>query len=376
MNRVRYWQYGGPVIVLSVATVFGFGLTWLPEPYASRDFTNLGMIYLVATVFSAANWGLVPSIITAIGGFLLYHTIFREPTNVFGFNDPNEFINLMVFAATSLGAVLIGTRFRHKLEKERLEYALQKERREREREELRASLLASVTHDLKTPLASVIGSLSSLRHVTSLNQKARQTLIVTAHEEAQRLNDFISNILNLTRLESGTIELDQGWHHPTAVVYRVLKQMRHRTWDRKIFVNEPAEPVQFFFDSHLIEQVIQNLVDNAVKYGDFTAPITINIAMQGEQGIISVTNAGPGIPKESREHIFDKFYRVGKRDSSSAGTGLGLSICRTIMTMHQGAIILSEPLPDSKNPGTCFTLIFPAARRTEESAAAEILRYA
>lgn len=170
-----YSHYWGPIAVLAVVTGLGWFLSHLPAPYTSQNFANIAMIYLLATVLSAVSWGLAQSLATAIGGFLLYHTLFNTTQN--GINAPHEFISLLVFVSASFVAVLVGSRSRQKLEKERLQNALQKEQRQKEHEELRSALLASVTHDLKTPLASVIGSLSSVRHVASLNDAAREQLI-------------------------------------------------------------------------------------------------------------------------------------------------------------------------------------------------------
>lgn len=368
MSNRFYSRYWGPIVVLAIATGLGWFLLHLPDPYTSQDFTNIAMIYLVATVFSAVSWGLVQSLATAFGGFLLYHILFNTTDNILGLDTPHSIISLLVFIAASLIAALFGSRTRQKLEKERLQNALHKERKEKEHEELRSALLASVTHDLKTPLASVIGSLSSIRHVGSLDDEARTKLIITAHEEAIRLNDFISNILNMTKLESGSIEPEQDWHYPVAIIRRVMKILQARIGRRKVIINEPPYDTQFYLDSQLTEHAIQNLLDNAVKYGAQDIPITIDISIDNNQGVITITNGGDGIPEECRNNIFNKFYRPSKRDSSVAGTGLGLAICHAIMQMHNGNIVFSEAFPDKEEPGTCFTLAFPKGRRVPATA--------
>lgn len=361
------WRIVGPALALSTATLLGYGLLLLPEPYTSNGLQNIGMIYLAAVVFSAARWGFLPSLAAAFGGFLLYHTLFGKAASGLWPIKPHELINLLIFLSATLISALICSRSQHTLEKERLKSALHKERSKKEQGELRSALLASVTHDLKTPLASVIGSLSSIRYVPSLDEQARGKLIVTAHEEAVRLNDFITNILNMTKLEAGPVVADKGWHQPVAIVQRVLKRLRTRTHDHDIVINEPSVPIQFYVDSHLVEQVIQNLLDNAIKYAPKNTPITIDVSEDNHLGIIAFTNHGPGIAEKNRGKIFDKFHRAVKRDSAIAGTGLGLAICDAIMKIHQGSIGVAHAFSDDRMPGVCFKLAFPKIRTIPES---------
>jgi len=360
---INYW---GSLLTLAIATLCGYLLMSLPESYTSQNFINIGMIYLVATVFTSVNWGIVQSLITAIGGFFLYNILFRFPNNSIELSQAHEFINLLVFISASFMAAFIGSSSRQKLEKEKLENELQKERRNLEREELRSSLLASITHDLKTPLASVIGSLSSVRQVKALDDSARDILIFTAYEEAVRLNDFISNILNMTKIESGKVEIDNEWCNPIYIVNRVLKRISSRVAEKRIRVNEPKKPVQFYFDSLLVEQALQNLVENAIKYGKKDSKITIDILSRDNKGLIKVSNQGKSIAKEDVNKIFDKFHRSKKQDSSIAGTGLGLSICKAIMDIHNGEIEVSEAYPKLKSKGACFTLVFPQTKEVKK----------
>jgi len=353
---INYW---GAFFALTIATLCGYILISLPDSYTSPNFINIGMIYLVATVFSAVNWGIIQSLIAAIGGFFLYNILFRFPNNSIELNEAYELINLLVFISASFVAAFIGSHSRQKLEREKLENELQKERRNLEREELRSSLLASITHDLKTPLSSVIGSLSSVRQVKSLDNAAREILIFTAYEEAVRLNDFISNILNMTKLESGKVETDNEWCNPIYIINRVTKRVSSRLAGRVIKVNEPKKPVHFYLDTLLVEQAIQNLIENAIKYSKENSKITIDVGYKDDKGLIKVSNQGEPIAIEDIDKIFDKFHRSKKQDSSIAGTGLGLSICKAIMDIHSGEIELSEAYPKLKSKGVCFSLIFP-----------------
>lgn len=245
----------------------------------------------------------------------------------------------------------------------RLSRTLNSERNKKEQEALRSALLASVTHDLKTPLASVIGSLSSLRHMDALDENSRQKLLITAHEEAKRLDNFISNILHMTKLESGSIKLDKGWDSPVAIVHRVTKRLRDRLQHHPLDLQASDQNLQIHLDTMLVEQAIQNLLDNAVKYGAPASPIRVEIRMnENGKGVLSVSNEGTSIPKSNQRKIFDKFYRASKGDKITAGTGLGLAICQAIMDIHKGSITVSEATPGAEQPGAVFTLTFPEAR--------------
>ncbi len=358
-----------PLIVLGLATLLALALSLLPDAYRADNQANIAMIYLVATVFSAVNWGIWHSLLTALCGIALYQVVFLASARQAFMFTPYEWITAAIFIAASVIAARIGMKTRAQIEKERLENALHAERSQKEREELRAALLASVTHDLKTPLASVIGSLSSIRHLPSLNESARQELIVTAHEEAKRLDGFIHNILEMTKIEAGTIDVEKDWHYPAALVQRVTRRLQYFLQDRQVKVTVHDEDVQLYIDNHLIEQVIQNLIDNAAKYGAPGTAIEVDIWKKPDQGCIAVSNHGPGIPQDLKRKIFDKFYRTSKRDHAVAGTGLGLSICQAIMQMHGGSIDVSEAYPGDDMPGTRFTLCFPDAHKQLEQAA-------
>lgn len=240
---------------------------------------------------------------------------------------------------------------------ERIEQAVKNE----DREKLRADLLSAVSHDLKTPLASIIGSLTAMEHMKdSLDEGAIEVLRRTAIEEAERLNQFISNILDMTRIESGGVELNKRLHDPDKIVEKVLKYLRHRTKNHQIEHNKNEKNIKINVDSLMLEQVLQNLIDNAIKYSEKDTKIAISSYEEGDSFIIEVTDEGFGIADEMKEAIFDKFERIKLADKTIAGTGLGLAICKSIMD-HMGCMIKVEDNPNSTNlkkTGSVFKLIF------------------
>jgi len=205
-------------------------------------------------------------------------------------------------------------------------------------EKLQTALLNSISHDLRTPLASITGVLSSLREESlTLNQEARDSLLETAHGEAERLNRLVGNLLNMTRLEAGTISLRREPCDIQDAIGSALEQLGERIAERQIKVNLPPDVSLASLDIALFEQVLVNLLDNAVKYSPTDTLIEINVLQTQNAIQIEICDRGIGIPSEDLERVFDKFYRV-QRPESVSGTGLGLAICKGIVEAHGGTI--------------------------------------
>ena len=233
-----------------------------------------------------------------------------------------------------------------------------------ETERLRSALLTSISHDLRTPLASILGSASSLKiYRGTLDVAAQDELLGTIQEEAERLNHFIANLLDMTRLESGAIVPRADLIDLSDVIGSALRRAGAVLAHHDVDVRLPASLPMVKLDPVLFEQVLFNLLDNASKY----APpgTTIRIEAQQHDGLVKldVMDEGDGIPTGDLERIFDKFYRVQAADRQRAGTGLGLAICRGFVEAMGGTITagnrtdrrgadftISLPLPDEKMP--------------------------
>jgi len=209
-----------------------------------------------------------------------------------------------------------------------------------ETERLRAALLTSISHDLRTPLASILGTVSSLRSYPERYSPAeREDLLATLQDEAERLNRFVSNLLDMTRLESGAIDLKLELIDVAEIVGSALQRAGSVLAGHGVEVNiEPHLPM-LRLDAVLFEQVLFNLLDNAAKYSPIGSRIDIRASRDGELVEIEVVDEGPGIPPADLERIFDKFYRVQAQDRRRAGTGLGLAICRGFVEALGGWII-------------------------------------
>lgn len=234
-----------------------------------------------------------------------------------------------------------------------------------EAEKLQTALLNSISHDLRTPLASITGALSSLleeEHV--LDDHVRQELLANAYEEAERLNWLVGNLLDMTRLEAGVLKIRALPVDIEDVVGVALSHLARRLGDREVIVDIPLDLPLVPADFVLLVQALTNLLDNAHKYAPAGTPITIRGRQRDRELLVQVLDRGPGIPAEEAGRIFEKFYRAegarlaqGDRFSgeSRPGTGLGLSISKGIVEAHQGHIWAEN----RKEGGAAFTIALP-----------------
>lgn len=213
------------------------------------------------------------------------------------------------------------------------------------RENLERALLNSISHDLRTPLVTVTGVLSSLKEGSAhLDDAARSELLETAFSEAERLNRFVGNLLDMTRIEAGGIKLNKELCDIQELIGCALAAIGQRAGDRHVEVNLPDDLPLVAMDLVLMTQVMVNLLDNSLKYSPANQPITITAAIKPSWLIIEVTDHGQGVSDQELSRIFDKFYRIPVPEGAG-GTGLGLSICKGIVEAH-GGTISAKNIPD------------------------------
>jgi two-component system sensor histidine kinase KdpD len=239
-----------------------------------------------------------------------------------------------------------------------------------ETERLRAALLTSISHDLRTPLASIIGTVSSLRSYADKYEPAeRDELLATLQDEAERLNRFVGNLLDMTRLESGAIDLKLDLVDIAEIVGAALQRAGNVLAHHRIEVEIAPDLPMVRLDSILFEQVLFNLLDNAAKYAPPGSRIDIRARRDGDVVAMDVTDEGPGIPPGDLDRIFDKFYRVQAQDRRRAGTGLGLAICRGFIEA-QGGHIEARNRRDRSGAVLTIHIPVPEAAEIREPAAA------
>ncbi|MEK1890665.1 MAG: sensor histidine kinase KdpD [Phyllobacterium sp.] len=231
-----------------------------------------------------------------------------------------------------------------------------------EADRLRSALLTSISHDLKTPLASIMGAAGALKEFApALPDEARAELLSTVIDESERLNRFIANLLDMTRIESGAMEPNFAFHDAGDIVGTALSRAKKITGKHRTEVVIPANLPMLRVDPVLFEQVLFNLLDNASKYAPEGSLIRIQAWADDGSVILQVMDEGPGIPEADLERVFDTFYRVRKSDHVSAGTGLGLSISRGFIEAMGGTIGATRRTDRS---GAIFTIKMPIPKET------------
>lgn len=198
-----------------------------------------------------------------------------------------------------------------------------------EADKLRSALLTSISHDLKTPLAAILGAATTLRDYSgSLPDTDRSDLVATVVDQSERLNRFIANLLDMTRIEAGAMKPNLSLHYVGDLVGAALNRAAKILVHHQVNIAVPADLPMVQLDAVLFEQVLFNLFDNAAKYAPENTPITIKAHAAPSRITLEISDRGPGIPPGDLERVFDTFYRVRKGDHVQAGTGLGLSIAR------------------------------------------------
>jgi len=266
-----------------------------------------------------------------------------RPDNTLQFRAPEQVHSLETFVTQAALAI----------ERAMLAETAENARVQIETEQLRSSLLSSVSHDLRTPLAAITGSASTLRDPgISLDENTRRELIDSIYSEAERLNRLVNNLLDMTRLESGLqhnrMIAQKEWGSVEEVIGSTLARLNEQLGQRKVQTHVPSDVPMVPYDAILIEQVLINLIENALKYSPTDSPISVS-AWKVSRGIIAeldehdyvvveVADHGTGIKPGDEMRIFEKFYRGDIAQNGVSGAGLGLAICRAIVLAHGGQI--------------------------------------
>ena len=226
-----------------------------------------------------------------------------------------------------------------------------------ETERMRSALLASVSHDLRTPLAAIGGAASTLlRGEDTLPRAGRRELLQSISDEAQRLNRFVANLLDMTRLEAGAITVRKEWQPVEEVIGAALGQVEAALAGREVRTSVPDGLPLVPIDTALVSQALANLLENAVKYTPAGSPIEIGAILDRDAVVISVADRGPGLAPGEERRVFEKFYRVAG-EGGQPGAGLGLAICQAVAAAHGG----SASAANRPGGGSVFSLRLPVA---------------
>ncbi len=241
------------------------------------------------------------------------------------------------------------------IEREMLDEAAEQAAMLQKSEHLYNTLLNSISHELRTPIAAITGAASSLSAQSALVDPTKRNLLIQdIRDSAERLNRLVENLLDMSRLASGRLALKLEWCDAGDVIGVAVKRMEKRLGKRSVTIQHNPDTPLVQMDFVLMDQVLSNLLDNACAYTPANTPIDIASHVRPGQLVISVTDYGPGVPETDLERIFEKFYRLP--GSASGGTGLGLSVCRGIVEAHGGKLI-AENVPGA---GARFSIVLPA----------------
>jgi two-component system sensor histidine kinase KdpD len=335
----RWRPYLRSLALVAAATLPGLAVRTLVEP------ANLVMPYLLAVVLAALQLGRGPAVLAAVAGVLAFDFLMVPPFLTFAVDDIEYLITFAALLVVGLVISDLAARAKERadaaLERAALAEELQRAKLREAREELQAALLQAMSHDLRTPLVSITGALSTLADESlPLAAAERRELVDNALEEAERLNRIVGDLLDVSRLEAGALPLRRGACDAADLVGAALSQLGERLAMHPVRTAVPAELPPVHADFAAITQVLVNLLENAAKYSPAGAPIDVG-AREAAGGVrIEVADRGRGLPPEALERVFERGVRLAGPDEPG-GTGLGLTICKGIVEAHGGEIGLA-----------------------------------
>jgi two-component system, OmpR family, sensor histidine kinase KdpD len=325
------WAAGATVL----ATLIALGLD------AYFHVVNVALIYLIAVVLVALRYGRGPVIAVSVLNVAAFNFFFIPPRGTFHVDDPQYLLTFAMMLGVGLIVSGLTERVRARA-RAQAELAI-----EAETERVRSALLASISHDLRTPLAVITGSASTLaERGERLPPEERASLAQSIYQQARDVSELVTKVLQMTRLETGAIKLERDWGSLPEIAGSVLRRLRDRLAMHMVMLDLPDELPLVRLDASLIEQVVANLLENAARHTPPRTLIRLRAQVQAGELVVSVEDFGPGLPEGDLERIFKKFHR---------GAGLGLAICRAIVELHKGRI-WAERLP---GVGTAFRFSLP-----------------
>ncbi len=333
----RPWvRYVVSLLIVAVWTGLVKGL------FPQIQLVNLAMTYLLANVLIAVRYGQGPSVTSALFSVAAFDFFFVPPYFTFAVADAKYVTTFVIL----FGVTILTSRLT--VQSRRSAKEALSARMVAEREGIVSALLSSVSHDLRTPLTSISGAASTLLASQSklppnispkISEDDQRRLLETINDESDRLNRLVANILQITKIESGNIHVRKEFHSFEEIIGSALDRLNSFLRDRPITTEIPDDLPLAPLDDLLIEQVLVNLLENALRYTPEGSPITLRVfsPLKGKQVRVEILDRGPGIPPADQSLIFEKFFRGGP-DKDHWGSGLGLAICQGILKAHQGTI--------------------------------------
>lgn len=328
----------------------------------SNNSANVAIIYVLATVLVARNTaGYVPGVVAAFLSVVFINFVFTYPYMELNFildGYPVTFLGMVIIASLT-STLTTDLKEQTRILKEREHMLI-----EAEKEKMRANLLRAISHDLRTPLTGIIGAAESyLEHDSLLTESDKARLIETISEDAQWLLHMVENLLSVTRINNQTACVKTALEPLEEVVSSALQRFRKRLPESTVHAHVPDELIMVPMDATLIEQVLINLLENAVYHSGSDLPVELIVTADEKQAWFHIRDYGLGLDCEVLDSLFDGYTSTKNHSSDShKGMGIGLSICKTIINAHHGQIFAKN-----YSDGAEFTFTLPLGEHTYES---------
>lgn len=354
------WWLGLPLLV----TLLGL----LPETLVSRS--TLLLLYLCSVLYTSLHAGQIAVLGCAVVSYLLFSFSHTPARSGFPIQEPGDVVAVAVFFVFAFLAGTIAGRLSRQLA--RLEHAtrvLKDAERKSDEERLRASLLASVSHDLKTPLVTMLGAATSLRDLRAdLSPADVDELLDSIISESRRLESYIQNLLDMTKLGHGKLALVRDWVSVEEIWHVLAKRIARQRPGHRVHFRQEGNVATLHVHAALIEQALFNVIDNSMKATGDEHEILVSARGDDDWVTIRVQDHGPGLPQSEWDKVFDQFYTFSLGDHYEKGTGLGLSICRSILRVHGGD---ARVVPADEGFSHCVELTLPVAPASSDESSNE-----
>ena len=313
-------------------------------------------VYLVPVLISAIRWGLWPGLLAAVTSVALISALFSKATHpVFLMLDWEQIVRFGVFSLVAVVASRLARIV--KLHAETAERAINEARRRAETEQMRDALIGSVSHDLRTPLASILGATTALTSAPAVTADPKlEALARVVREETERLNTVIQNLLDATRISADALRPRFEWAEVSDIVNAALQRHRARLTSREVELDLAAELPLAYVDQNLIEQALGHVIENAMKYSPPGSPIRIAGRVEGGLLAVTVADSGAGLTSEELGHLGERFFRGDRAAGATTGSGLGLWIAKSFLHANGGSL---DAESDGVDRGSTLILRLP-----------------
>lgn len=354
----------------SVCAVTAVYVLWI----GTTNHTTAALSYLLVVLVVAALSTLWAAVSTSILAFICFNLFFLPPVGTLRIDYGEDWLSLITLLAVSIVASQLAARARRQAQEARAQRdelsrllderaRLLKEREDaevvRRSDELKSALLASLSHDLRTPLTALTIAANNLA-AASISDETRKDQAEIVLTEVSRLSRRLENLVQMARIEINAIAAEPEWVHPAEIVEAAEKQVEHALKGHSLEVDVSPDGVLVQLDPRLTSAAVANLLDNAARYSPPGSVINVRVVAADGEVRLEVRDKGAGIPSEDLERVFDRFYRGRNSDRHKFGTGMGLAITRGLVAAQRGRVTAEQ----AAGGGSVFRIVLPARARS------------